>query len=363
MILAEIRARRERFAFTPGEVGRLARLLPQRVLDIEAGAPCTVHELTALGDALAFDPAGFVRGERLDDARRSAARFRSPEGVRELPPTDARLLARAAELARIGAYLADRLGVPPSRIHDLRELRRVGSENEPWREGYELGEAVRLRLTPERGPLVSVQAFLEELGIHVAFVEFAAAGIHAASIREPGSVPIILLNTRARRVQNALTRRPILAHELCHLLYDGGEQDLLTVVSRREAGMALEQRAGGFAPSFIAPPPWVKVAKGSSPLALVRQIALDWGFTYEGAAWHAKNLGHVSVAKARDLTQQRGPRETNFEPLVVRQPVPDLHLDVEASRLAKGLISDWTARAFNEGLISAGRAREILAFQ
>ena len=362
MMGAAIQARRVRFGFSVEEVAELSGLPPDRVREIEQDGPRTVYEMETLGDALAFDPARLHRGEDLEDPMGSAARFRAPEGVREMPAADARLLARAAELGQVGAHLLDRLGEPPSCIHELRKVRGLDSTTEPWREGYELGKAARLRIAPDPRPLPSMQALLEGLGVHVAFVRFEANGIHAASIREPGGMPVVLLNVRAKRVQWALSRRAILAHELCHLLHDGGERDLLTVVSRLRAGIPLEQRAGGFAPNFIAPDAWVQVTK-QTPRAIVREIALEWGFSYEGAAWHARTLRFISEKQARALAGDRGPDETSFEGAVVRLPLPDLVLRVEASQLSDGLVSELAVRCQRRDLITPGRAREILRFR
>ncbi len=362
MLGEQIRERRERFGFSVEAVADLAGLPVGRVRAVEAGQATTVFETNRLGDALAFNPAALRRGDPLEDPRRSVARFRSPEGVRALPAHDARLLAQASGLGRIGAHLADVLGLPRSRIHELRAVRGVDPSRDPWREGYELGEAARLRLAPERDPIPSVQRLLEGLGVHVAVVRFQAERIHAVSLREPSAMPVVLLNGEVWRVRDRLSRRAILAHELCHLLHDGGERDLLTLVSQRAERSRVEKRAGGFAPSFLAPRRWVSPTKVTPP-AIVRELAFAWGFSFEGSAWHAANLDLVPEREASRLAKLRGPEGTSFEPPVERLPVPDLDVPVEPSPLVHGLVADLAVRAYHAGEISTGRTREILRFQ
>ena len=56
----------------------------------------------------------------------------------------------------------------------------------------------------------------------------------------------------------------------------------------------VEQRANGFAPSFIVPGGWI-----SPHTTDVRQLALDvateWGLSFEGALWHLKNAQHIGA--------------------------------------------------------------------
>src|SRR5208337_1305216 len=101
------------------------------------------------------------------------------------------------------------------------------------------------------------------------------------------------------RVKYPLSRRAILAHEMCHLLYDGGERDL-TIVSREEGldASGTERRANGFAPNFLAPKDWVR-SNGKNAKAIVTELAEQWGLSLEGAAWHAKNLGLIQESKVK----------------------------------------------------------------
>jgi transcriptional regulator with XRE-family HTH domain/Zn-dependent peptidase ImmA (M78 family) len=361
MLGTTIRELRTEYGFSLDEVARLAALARERLERIEAGEPPTVRELAVIGNAFAVDPAALHSG-RVTQSRRTVARFRAPTGVTELSGHDARLLALAAECGRIGAALARMLGraLP---ITAAREIRGINARPPAWKQGYTLGSAARQQLAPDHQALASVQGWMESVGVHVAMVEFESVDVEAASVFEPGAMPVVLLDARADRVKNPLSRRAILGHELCHLLHDGGERDL-TIVSRDHDDSSFEQRANGFAPSFLAPGEWVKVRE-CQPEKLAVAIAETWGLTYEGAVWHAKNLRKIDAATADRLIHGRRPRvrARDFEPALPRTPPAQFEIDAEAGPLTEGLLSELAIQAFVDGHISRGRAREVLALR
>jgi hypothetical protein len=160
-----------------------------------------------------------------------------------------------------------------------------------------------------------------------------------------------------------MARRAVLAHELCHLLNDGGERNL-TVVSFETDGSTIEQRANGFAPSFIAPAGWVSL-RSKDPIAMAQDLASEWGLSFEGAAWHLKNLKRISAETAEELGDlKRKPKlESTFERPLPRTPPDQFEIEAEASDLALGLLSETAIIAAAEGVISRGRAAEILTLR
>ncbi|MCB9610800.1 MAG: ImmA/IrrE family metallo-endopeptidase, partial [Polyangiaceae bacterium] len=200
------------------------------------------------------------------------------------------------------------------------------------------------------GPLLSVQGLLESLGVHVTWAAFETPGITAVSMYEREALPVIVLNRASPRAGRPMSRRAALAHELCHLLHDGQAVDLLTMVSRYDARDPIEQRANGFAPSFLAPRTMLNLTS-QTPEALVRELAEGWGFTMEGAAWHAKNCGLIDGESAEALAGSgtqigRGA----FEP---HEP--------QFLGMAGGLILSLVEEAVAKDVISEGRLREILS--
>jgi Zn-dependent peptidase ImmA (M78 family) len=333
-----------------------------RIRELLAGAKASTVEVAAIADALAMDPAALYTGDFALETQRSVARFRAPQGVARLDYEDARLLARAAEAGRICAHLRGLLDKPQSEVQALRDVRPVRPQPEPWRQGYDLGRDARERLAPERDGLFSVQGLFEEKGIHIAVVQLSTPDIEAASLFERDACPVILLNRKNPHIGLALSRRAILAHELCHLLHDGGERDL-TVVSRESSHDPIEKRANGFAPNFLAPTDWVK-PKSKEKRRIVREIALRWGLSFEGAAWHAKHVGVITDDDAQHFSRQPEDVPVECEEDIPRTPPEQLGIEgIRVGQLAEGLLSETALLAFLEGVISRGRAAEILTLR
>jgi Zn-dependent peptidase ImmA (M78 family) len=351
-----------------------------RIREIEEGAPIRSWELETLCRALAVDPGAFFQ-RRETSPRRSVARFRAAGHGVEPAAGDLRLLAIAAEIGRIGGFLAETLG----RSIDLRRLRSieaVSAKEKPWRQGYRLGEQARNRAGLPLGPIADLERELNRWGVHVARVRFSSEDVDAASLWEGKALPILLLNTASPRTARPLPRRAVLAHELCHLLHDAGEAELTTQLSWSEgtgnAREAVEQRARAFAPAFLAPRDWVRheldrEMKGSktSPEAKVRQVASHWGLSYIGAVWHAKNCRLINAQTAERLLAEADrpegdPWDGDFESgrgagpaLGVRER---LEPDQTLSPLVDGLAGQLVLDALDAGAISKGRAREILSW-
>jgi Zn-dependent peptidase ImmA (M78 family) len=212
-------------------------------------------------------------------------------------------------------------------------------------------------MSPDPAPLPSVQQLLEDFGVHVAVVAFEDEMIDAASLYESGAAPVVLLNSASRRVKQPLPRRAALAHELCHLLHDGGHREL-TMVSRFDEHLdRCEQRANGFAPSFLASKSWASKVRATDPEAIAIELGEKWGLSFEGAVWHAKNLKLIDPEIAEKLKKQkRIIRQEGFE-----AELPRASFDAKPDAVACGLLSDTAIAAFEAGVISRGRLEEIFA--
>jgi Zn-dependent peptidase ImmA (M78 family) len=335
-----------------------------RLKAIEDGSSPSTFELHALARALDIDPAALYRGDIETPPARLGARFRAPLGIAQLDDWDMKLLAKGAEVGRVAFELQALLGQGDSPVRAARHIKGVRVSPEPWKQGYALGASARKRFDGSGKALRSVQDLFEQNFIHVAQVEFSSLEIEAASLFETQASPVILLNGRVERVSRPLPRRAILAHELCHLLHDGGERDLLTIVTRERAGTPQESRANGFAPSFLAPGEHVERRPGE-PIDVVLAIARSWGLSFEGAVWHAKNLDRISPTEADNLMRKSSHVvvETHFEPDLPRTDPRSRGLDARPSRLTAGLVSELALQAYADGLISAARATEILSFE
>lgn len=364
-----IRQRRESLGASVEEAAQWAEIPPERLREAEASAQLGSTLFERICRGLAAAPGELLRGA-LDSPTRSVARFRGA-AERTLSPSDLRLLAAGAEVGRALAAFLELLGREiPFERH--RQVSGVREDMAPWEDGYRLGEAAREALGVPLGPLRDLERFLNGLGIHVARVPFQSRELEAASLWEDGAVPVILVNEKTGRAGYSLSRRATLAHELCHLLHDGGKADIATRVSLSEdcetREYAVEQRAWAFAPAFLAPPEmvrqWVRALPSLSGRELAVETASHWGLSYEGAVWHLENCGLVDPGKAEALSTRSVPYlpadQFEAEAAMVSPRMLDERLPENASALMDGWAAYLVYEALAAELISVGRAREML---
>jgi len=365
--------RREEFGISSEIAAQWASLPADRIASMERTGQMEPWEFHRFCQALAINPGTLLQGlER--SPRRSVARFRAAAGPSQTAAIDVRLLAVAAEVGRVLGSLAGMLSIPIA-AQQLRQSVGVSDTESAWKQGYRLAEAARSRSGIIQGPIADLEKSLITLGIHVAHASFSSEDLDAASLWEPGAVPVILLNQKSPRVDYLLSRRAVLAHELCHLLHDVGEADVTTEITGGRRTDSAEQRARGFAPAFVAPRDsvrqWARTTVGkTNSRNLVRLLARHWGLSRDGAVWHAKNCGLITPRMADDLYRERGAAESrwisNFEGgrsggVYLLLSLPDV-IGEDVSPLWAGLGAEIVRRAYEAGTISAGRAREILSW-
>ena len=244
-----LRERREAFGANLQEATHWCGKWPEWLADIESREDLSAVDFERVCRGLAISPSALLRGES-DTPTRSVARFRLVlNDPNILTPTDLRILATSSE---IGLALGELLVAQGKELpfSQFRNIQGPSLSLQPWEEGYRLGEAARALLVPLDGPIFELETTLTKLGIHVARTRFSTSNIEAASTWEFGAVPVILLNSGAARVDYSFSRRAILAHEMCHLLYDGGEASIATRVTCAmgtcNSQEAIEQRARRF---------------------------------------------------------------------------------------------------------------------
>lgn len=375
-----IRDRREALGAKPAAVATWSGLSEERISAFEDGQVIpSALEFDSLCRGLAVDAGAFYRGEEIDP-RRSFARFRSAVVDDSVSSADLRLLALAAEAGRLLATLLS--GMDRTVLlepHRRPEPPRKNGQGY-WRAASILGEQARVALFPDQEPIYELETLFTQLGIHIARVDFSSSDIDAASIWEPGAVPIILLNSNASRVQYHLSRRAVLGHELCHILHDATRRgNVTTRVSWTEGTgnyiEAEEIRARAFSPAFLAPKKlllgdWIDGLpqhRRDDPRLLARAIAIDWGLSFEGAVWHAKSLRLIRASDANELARQ-GRRERaldrggRFEANEILSLTDADSVPAQPQALMQGFAARVVADALRSGTISKGRAREILSW-
>jgi len=371
-----LRERRKAFGASLQEAAQWCGVAPDWLEDKEAREDLSVTDFERVCRGLAVSPGELRRGQG-DSPTRSVARFRSALVDPDiLTPGDLRLLATASEIGRTLAYLLAIQGKEPA-FERYRDLQGLSQRLQPWEHGYEMGEAARALLVPSNGPILELESEFTRLGVHIARAKFTTPLIEAASVWESGAVPVILINAESGRVQYSLSRRAILAHELCHLLHDGGEANTATRATRTWGTSnfeeAIEQRARGFAPAFLAPRSqvhdWANIAVlPEAPAELIYHLAAHWGLSFEGAIWHAKNCRLIEREIADDLSakglQPELPRE-RFEREEVGASSLTAHPDLQVilAPLMEGLAAKLVVEALEDSVISLGRAKELVAWR
>jgi Zn-dependent peptidase ImmA (M78 family) len=360
------------------ELALYSGLDSERLQAIRDGAQFSTTEYEQLCRAVAVDPVAMYQGKETRP-QRIPARFRAAASQDSPSASDIRTLALAAEQGRILAHLVSLLNkdVP---IAKYRKILGVNGTTELWREGYSIGEQARNLLRDEPGPIHEVEQLLRDLGVHVARITLSSSHVDAASVWEPQTVPVILLNQSSDQTRHPGALRATLAHELCHLLHDADADGITTRVSwgeEEETGNfdeAVEIRARAFSPAFLAPRSQVlnwasrlKTSVREDDNTFVKELALYWGLSFEGAAWHAKNCDFISHIRAEELARQpRKPQISykDFETTQTGAPPAMFHesLPPKSTHLWEGWATEVVLAAFEEGCITAGRARELLTW-
>ena len=371
-----LKARREAFGADLEEAARWCRMPVERIAEIEASPDLSSLDFEHVCSGLAVAPAALLTGDDRSPTR-SVVRFRSALSDANLvTPRDLRTVSAASEVGRTLGELRVMQGRPVS-FEQHRRVKSLSKGRPCWEQGYELGETSRDRMGPAAGPIADLERELNQFGIHVAHVSFSTVNVEGASLWEAGAVPVILLNRNSTRVKYSLSRRAILAHELCHLLHDGGEANIATRATSTEGtgnwDDTLEQRARAFAPAFLAPRDQVRdwannVSLPSEPNRRVVELAHHWGLSFEGAVWHAKNCGLIDPETADKIammpTQPELPSDefesgdSGFPPSMVNPDLPD-----QVSPLMDRWATTVVVEALEASVISLGRAKELLLWR
>ncbi len=310
-----------------------------------------LHQMAAAIDA---DPGQLVQGTGpVGDPVTGATRFRAAAGLAGVAAHDRRILARAAELGRISWFLREALRLPRFDGSQSTPLR-----GEPWEQGYTLGVAARTALGLGRSPIPAVIPAFASSGIEVVVAKFSESSIEAASVNEPGASPVVIINSTGRRAA-ARALRSSIAHELCHIMHDANDGNIVTNISRADHREdQIEARANGFAPAFLAPPS--AAMRGMAREDLVQHLVAEWWFSVEGACWHTKNILSLSQRAGRELiSSMRG--AIKFDDDIAEFQLLPTGFRIVRGRLSPtiGTVEDLVQDAIRSDIISAGRAAEI----
>ena len=139
---------------------------------------------------------------------------------------------------------------------NLQSLRAKLPDPVGWtdfEQGYFAAEAVRRALGNADGYL-DIERLLGDLGVPIGSdIELSSPDLDGGCVWDGVRGPTIFVNPASDRAKVNWGRRMILAHELCHLLFDARAAVPLTVVSGPWAPPVIERRANAFAAELLLP--------------------------------------------------------------------------------------------------------------
>ena len=321
------------------------------------------------GDADASEIAAVANalGGTLDDVLAQRRFWEAPAAAFRNPPTRVEsavirdALLRVASVARDRASLVALLALPEEGLS--ASLAPVQLVEPVPRQAEELATRAREVIGNGREPIASVRAAMRRLGVPTFLTSFGTPVVDGFSWRS-GRERAAAANSNARGGK-VTALRMTLAHELCHVLFDGTLRQPFGVVEQRtDLADGLEQRANAFAAYFLAPRESVVVflrerglLTDAKPSASdLRALSQHFIVGVEAMAWHLVNC-HLwepaDVQRHRHLATMDPRGEDNVElfPTAAEELVP-----LER----RGELLDLATVALERGVITLGRWREIL---
>ncbi len=179
------------------------------------------------------------------------------------------------------------------------------------RQGYRLANRVRSTLQLGSEPIGDLGAILQQQLCVALFVTgFPSGLIEAASIVDSRRLAACAMIAADQVAPLHPRTRNLLAHELCHILFDAGRPGTVRLsLHQHERNTALEEsRARGFAAEFLLPRSGLEELLGAprrlesedKARQLVDRAREHFRTTIEMTAWHLKNHEFI----ARDVSEQ-----------------------------------------------------------
>lgn len=174
-----------------------------------------------------------------------------------------------------------------------------------FKSGYALALQVRELLDLGDEPL-DVPELMKQLDLGVEPLAIAASGVRGLSLVH-GDSTVIAYNAKSKRAQRSWSRAAVVAHELCHVLFDRNLGTDLAIGSGPWAPRHVEQRANAFAAMFLMPEGGIAhVLEGcsSEPRERVAAVAKRFGASYRAATEHLYSLGLLDEDARDDLLDE-----------------------------------------------------------
>ncbi len=192
--------------------------------------------------------------------------FRATRPV--LTPAD--VLSLVERLRSVPACSQGRL-----KLEELRLGLPTPTERIDFMQGYALAEFLRKRLANEDGHFDVERFVRDELELEVIDdLDIDCDDIDGGAVWDAHRGPALFVNSGSGRAATDWGRRMVLAHELCHLLFDAREAVPLTVISGPWTPPVIERRANAFAAELLLPLAGIQRVVGS-----VREWPTESGFS------------------------------------------------------------------------------------
>ncbi len=235
-----------------------------------------------------------------------------------LPPNDP-LFARASLPSVLYASLRPDLSPDDvASVHSLFSRLRpmsaklaglAGHERCPSTDAFRSGYALALQLRESLGlgdARLDVDQLVSQLDVEVQQLALTNGTVRGLSLVQADSTTIAY-NTTSKRTQRAWSRAAVIAHELCHVLFDRNLGADLAIGSGPWAPRHIEQRANAFAAMLLMPEGGVlKVVSQCSPdgRERVEAVAKYFGTSYRTATAHLHSLGLLDDDSKDDLLDE-----------------------------------------------------------
>jgi len=356
-------AARNQAGRTRDEIALDAGIQPQALESLEQGKPgLTTTQLVAVARALLLDPVALLSGRK--EERPVPSVFLRHAPMQDFDAQDYSVLDEALEESRRLNRLRELLGRKPlllqANVFQTREAAADSPDAPAW-DGYKLARDVRRSLGQTKEPLSDIRELIEgRLGATVVVRQLVSTKVTAATVRADVAAAIVLSDTDSQRTSNPLLARVIVAHELCHALFDplaGGLQIVLDENNERKTNAA-ERRARAFAAELLLPldglvsllGPSLSISDADTASQLVARARSHFGTPHEIAVNHLCNHGFIHISIRERLEHDKTP----FTGMV---PTTSLPRASEPSIAVR----EHVEVAHRDGHITDGEARAILS--
>ncbi len=358
----EVLTARNHAGRTRDDIAREAGIQAQALESLEEGKPgLTTTQLVALARVLLLDPVALLNGRK--EERPVPSVFLRHAPAQDFDAQDYASLDEALEEGRELNRLRELLGRSAlclqANAFQTREAAADSPDAPAW-DGYKLARDVRRSLGQTKEPFADIREVIEgRLGATVVVRHLASKKVTAATVRAGVAAAIVLAAADTQRASNPLLARVILAHELCHALFDpltGGLQIVIDENNDRKTNAA-ERRARAFAAEFLLPleglssllGPALSISDADTASQMVARARSHFGTPHEIAVNHLCNHGFLHISLRERIEHDK----TTFTGTV---PVTTLPRAGEPSIVVR----EHVEAAHRDGHITDGEARAIL---